>query len=66
VGKSLGKLPVGRSRKRLEDNFNMDLRQIGYEDRKQLKLTQDRVQRRAVVLTVLSFQVILPEHCLDT
>jgi len=32
VGKSIGKSPLGRPRRRWEDNIRMDLIQIGWED----------------------------------
>jgi len=30
VGKSTGKRPVGRPKRRLEDNMKMDLQEVGY------------------------------------
>ncbi|KAJ4427702.1 hypothetical protein ANN_25354 [Periplaneta americana] len=42
-----GKRPLGRPRRRWEDNIKMDLREVGYDDRDWIDLAQDRDQRRA-------------------
>jgi hypothetical protein len=37
------KIPLGRPRRRLEDNIKMDLRERGYDDMDSIHLIQDRV-----------------------
>ncbi|KAJ4433135.1 hypothetical protein ANN_15392 [Periplaneta americana] len=44
VGRSEGKRPLGRPRRRWEDNIKMDLREVGYDDRDWINLPQDRDQ----------------------
>ena len=52
VGKSEGKRPLGRPRRRWEDNNSMDLQEVGlgYED--WIGLAQDRDRWRALVSAV--------------
>ncbi|KAJ4431865.1 hypothetical protein ANN_20471 [Periplaneta americana] len=47
VGRPEGKRPLGRPRRRWEDNIKMDLREVGYDDREWINLAQDREQWRA-------------------
>ncbi|KAJ4447830.1 hypothetical protein ANN_09838 [Periplaneta americana] len=42
VGRPEGKIPLGRPRRRWEDNIKMDLREVGYDDRDWINLVQDR------------------------
>ncbi|KAJ4439560.1 hypothetical protein ANN_07687 [Periplaneta americana] len=49
VGRPEGKKPLGRPRRRWEDNIKMDLREVGYDDREWINLAQDRDQWRAYV-----------------
>ncbi|KAJ4445522.1 hypothetical protein ANN_12202 [Periplaneta americana] len=56
VGKPEGKRPLGRPRRRWEDNIKMDLRKVGYDDREWINLTQDRDQWRAYVRTAMNFR----------
>ncbi|KAJ4443480.1 hypothetical protein ANN_05152 [Periplaneta americana] len=49
VGRPEGKIPLGRPRRRWEDNIKMDLREVGYVDRGWINLAQDRDLRRAYV-----------------
>jgi hypothetical protein len=44
VGKPGGKRPLGRPRRRWEDNIKMDLREIVRDDMDWTNLTQDRDQ----------------------
>jgi hypothetical protein len=60
-GNPPGKRPLGRSRKRWEDNVKMDLREVGCEDGKWIELALDRVRWWALVLSVLDLRIILPE-----
>jgi hypothetical protein len=51
------KRPLGRLRRRWEDNIKMDLRNIGIDGANWILLDQDRVQWRAFVRTVINFRV---------
>jgi hypothetical protein len=44
VGRSEGKRPLGRPRRRWEDNIKMDLREIGTDGANWIQLAQDRVR----------------------
>ena len=57
VGKPEGKRPLGRPRRRLEDNIRMDLLEVGlgYED--WIGLAQDRDSWRARVSAVRNLRV---------
>ena len=54
VGKPEGKRPLGRPRRRWEDNIKMELREVGGD---WLELAQDRDRWRALVNTVMNFRV---------
>jgi hypothetical protein len=56
VGRPEGKRPLGRSRRRWEDNIKMDLRVIGIDGANCIQLAQDRVQWRACVNTVMNLR----------
>jgi hypothetical protein len=49
VGSPEGKKPLGRPRRRWEDNIKLDLREIGTGGENWIQLAQDRVQWRAFV-----------------
>jgi hypothetical protein len=49
IGKPEAKRPLGRPRRRWEDNIRMDLKEIGYQNVEWIHLTQDRDHWRAVV-----------------
>ena len=57
VGKPEGKRPLGRPRRRWEDNIRMDLQKVGlgYED--WIGLAQDRDRWRALVSAVRNLRV---------
>ena len=57
VGKPEGKRPLGRPRRRWEDNIKMDLRQVGGGRGGWMELAQDRDGWRALVGTVRNFRV---------
>jgi hypothetical protein len=57
VGKSEGKRPLGRSRRRLEDNINMDSQEVGGGCGDWMELAQDRDRCRALVSTVKNLRV---------
>jgi hypothetical protein len=44
VGKPVGKRPLGRPRRRWEDNIKLDLREIGIDGANWIQVAQDRVQ----------------------
>jgi hypothetical protein len=49
-----GKRPLGRSRRRWEDNIRMDLRDTGWESVKWMHLAQDRKEWQALVNVVMN------------
>jgi hypothetical protein len=51
-----GKRPLGRPRRRWEDNTKMDLREIGIDGANWIQLAQDKVQGRAFVNTVMNLR----------
>jgi hypothetical protein len=53
VGKQEEKTPLGRPRRRWEDNIKMDVREIGW-GLDCIALARDRFQWRAVVNTVMN------------
>ena len=57
VGKAEGKIPLGRPRRRWEDNIRMDLQEggLGYEN--WIELAQDRDRWRALVSAVRNLRV---------
>jgi hypothetical protein len=57
VGRPGCKRPLGRPRRRWEDNIKMDLREIGIDGENWIQLAQDRVQWRTFVNTVMNLRV---------
>jgi hypothetical protein len=57
AGRPEGKRPLGRPRRRWEDNIKMDRRETGIDGANWIRLTQDKVQWRAFVNTVMNLQV---------
>jgi hypothetical protein len=57
VGRPKGKRPLGRPRRRWEDNIKLDFREIGIDEANWIRLAQDRVQWRAFVNTVMNLRV---------
>jgi hypothetical protein len=57
VGKPEGKRPLGRPRRKWEDNIKMDLRVIGWGGMDWIDLAQDRDQWRALANTVMNLRV---------
>jgi hypothetical protein len=57
VGRPEGKRPLGRPRRRWEDNIKMDLREIGINGANCIQLAQDRVQWRVFVNMVMNLRV---------
>ncbi|KAJ4439201.1 hypothetical protein ANN_07318 [Periplaneta americana] len=56
VGRPEGKRPLGRPRRRWEDNIKMDLREVGYDDREWINLAQDRDRWRAYVRAAMNLR----------
>jgi hypothetical protein len=57
VGRPEGKRPLGRPRRRWEDNIKLDLRDIGIDGANWIRLAQGRVQKRAFVNTIMKLRV---------
>jgi hypothetical protein len=57
VGRPEGRRPLGRPRRRWEDNIKMDLMEMGIDGANWIRLTQDRVQWRTCVNTVMNLRV---------
>jgi hypothetical protein len=57
VGRLEGKRPLGRPRRRWEDNIKLDLREIRIDGANWIRLAQDRVWCRAFVNTVMNLRV---------
>jgi hypothetical protein len=57
VRKPEGKRPLGRPRRRWEDNIKLGLRETGIDGANWILLAQDRVQWRAFVNSVMNFRV---------
>ncbi|KAJ4432213.1 hypothetical protein ANN_20829 [Periplaneta americana] len=57
VGRPEGKRPLGRPRRRWEDNIKMDLREVGYDDRDWINLAQDRDRWRAYVRAAMNLRL---------
>ena len=57
VGKREGKRPLGRPRRRWEDNIKMDLQEVESGCGDWMELAQDRDRCRALVSTVMNFRV---------
>jgi len=56
-GKLEGKMPLGRTRRKWEDNTKMDLQEVGGGRGEWMELAQDRDRWRALVGTVKDFRV---------
>ena len=57
VGKPEGKRPLGRQRRRWEDNIKMDLQEVGEGRGEWMELAPNRDGWRALVGTVRNFRV---------
>jgi len=57
VGKPEGKRPLGRPRRRWEDNIKIDLQEVGGGRGDRIELAQDRDRWRVLVGRVRDFRV---------
>ena len=57
VGKPKGKRPLGRPRRRCEDNIKMDLQEVGYGATDWIELAENRDRWRAFVTAVMNLRV---------
>jgi hypothetical protein len=57
LGKPEGKRPVGRPRRRWEENIKMDLQEVGCGDMDWIELAQDRDRWRTLMNTVMNLRV---------
>jgi hypothetical protein len=57
VGKPEGKRPLGRPRRRWEDDIKMNFQEVGGSRGDWMELAQDRDRWRALVGTVRNFRV---------
>ena len=58
VGKPEGKRPLGRPRRRWEDNTKMDLQEVGCGAMDRVEMAQNRGRWRALVNAVMNFLVL--------
>ena len=56
MGKPEGKRPLGRPRRRWEDNIKMDLQEVGEGCEDWMELAQDRDRWRALVSMVMNLR----------
>jgi hypothetical protein len=63
VGRPEGRRPLGRPRRRWEDNIKMDLQEVGWVDMDWIDMAQDRDRWRAVVNAVMNLRI--PQNAED-
>jgi hypothetical protein len=57
VGKPEGKRPLGRPKRRWEDNIMMDLQEVGCGGMDWIELAEDRGMKRSLVNAVMNLRV---------
>jgi len=57
VGKAEGKRPLGRPRRRWEDNIKMDLQEVGCGVMEWIEVAQDRDRCRALMNAVMNLRI---------
>ena len=57
MGKPEEKRPLGRPRRRWEDNIKMHIKEVGGGCEDWMELAQDRDRWRAIVITVMNIRV---------
>ena len=58
VGEPEGKTPLGRPRRRWEDNIKTDLQEVGFGSMDWINLAQDRDRWRALVNAAMNLRVL--------
>ena len=58
MGKPEGKRPLGRIRRRWEDNIKMDFQEVGFGGMDWIELVQDRDRWQALVDEVMNLRVL--------
>jgi hypothetical protein len=58
VGKPEGKRPLGKPRRRWEDNIKIDLQEVGCGGMDWIGLAQDRDRWKAIVNAVMNLRVL--------
>jgi hypothetical protein len=48
---------LGGYRHRWEDNIKINIKEVGHENVDYIRLTQNKIQRRAVVKTTMDFRI---------
>ena len=56
--KPKGKRPLGKPRRKWEDNIKMDLKEVGWGGMKWIELVQDRDRWRTFVKVVMNLRVL--------
>jgi hypothetical protein len=57
VGRPEGRRPLGRPRRRWEDNIKMDFQEVGWGSMHWIDMAQDRDRWRALVNAVMNLRV---------
>jgi hypothetical protein len=57
IGRPEGKRPLGRPRRRREDDIRIDLKEMGFNGANWIQLAQDRVQWQSLVSKVMNVRV---------
>jgi hypothetical protein len=65
VGKPEGKIPLGRPRRRWENNIKMVFQEVGCGGMDRVELAQDRERWRALVNAVMNLLVLMCGEFLD-
>ena len=58
MGKPEGKRPIGRHRRRWDENIKMDFQEVGYGDMDWIELAGDGDRWRALVNAVMNLRVV--------
>ena len=61
VGKFKRKKPLGRPRRKREDDIKMDVKETGWENTNWIDLAQDKDKLRAIVMAVTNIPVLYYE-----